>query len=175
AAFPKRMEVKPEHRKVVVYLLAVLIALFGVLIYEYRPHETHQCGPTISEYRNSRYGYQINAPAGWRLATNITLVTNIGIPIQDAEYVYFTRLSCRDELRISAAVPQGTPFSGGPAVTEALKSGNVFILFANVSDGGLEFAQSASKMRLHDGTALVQDITSEVLNSGLGAVTYRLR
>jgi len=59
---------------------------------------------------------------------------NVGIPIENAELVYFTQLGCGDELQISKAVPQNAPFSGGPAVTEEIDLGNIFVVFANVSD-----------------------------------------
>jgi hypothetical protein len=174
---PTSMEAKPRNSgKVVVYLLAVLITLFGLLAYRYQRLATDQCGPAIREYKNSRYGYEIMLPPDWRLATKITLAVNSAIPVGDEESVYVTRLDCGDELRISRAVPKDNPFSGGELVKKELIAGNIFVLFSSVTDGGLDFTLEASKTRFRNTTVSpVENVRTETLKSGVSTVRYELR
>ena len=64
-------------------------------------HETDQCSPEVQEYKNSRYGYKVIMPSGWRLATHVASKSNPGIPIESADPVYFTNLFCHVEVQTS--------------------------------------------------------------------------
>lgn len=135
-----------------------------------------ECGPTVSGYSNSRYQYDVKAPSGWRLATNITSATNPSIRLDNAEFVYFTRLSCANELQVSGAVAKDNPFWGGQPVQAELNAGNLIVVYANVSDGGLDFALQASKITLRNTNVHpASNVSREMLPSGINAVRYELR
>jgi len=132
------------------------------------------CGQVVRDYTNARYDYEVTAPDGWRLATSITSATNPSDTIPYAEFVYFTKLTCRDEESLAATVTHA--LWGGDAVESELSAGNLMALYANTSDGGLNFALAASKMTFRGtNVPVVSNIASETLESDINAVRYEIR
>src|SRR5207245_2234647 len=123
---------------------AAVLSSIGLTAYRYQRPLTDACGSTVREYTNLHYGYRIEIPSGWRLGTELTAAVNRGIPVGNEEFVYVTRLGCKDETTIAATVPTDNPLSAGPIVQNEIELGNMFVVFANTTDAGLNFALSAS-------------------------------
>ena len=164
-----------SHRQLIIIcsVLAFLaLSCIGLLAYQ---HLAVNARRSDQIYTNMRYKYRLEIPSGWRLATAVTLAVNDERPTEDADFVYFTRLSSDDEMLVAKTVPADNPLSAGPVIQKDIDLGDFYIVFANTVDAGLNFAYFANRIEFPNTTIAPVDNVSTELIGGITAVKYDLR